>query len=184
MDDSGSETQLPAAPTVEMLNEFGPGDLQDLSDAAEAAIIDGGGFGWISPPPRETLEAFWRGVLLIPERDLFVGRIDGVIAGSCQIQKPARNNEAQRHTCSLTTTFVAPWGRGHGLSRDLVEIAEKHARDEGFKVLTLDVRETQHAAIRLYERLGYVRFGSLPHYAYVRDGFVSGHFYYKELDAA
>ena len=135
MDDSGAEPQFPPAPTVEMLTEFGPGDLQDLSDAAEAAIKDGGGFGWISPPPRETLEAFWRGVLLIPERDLFVGRLDGVIAGSCQIQKPARNNEAQRHTCS-------------------------------------------------YERLGYIRFGSLPHYAYVRDGFVAGHFFYKELDAA
>lgn len=175
-------TRPPPVPTVEMLTEFGPGDLQDLSDAAEAAIIDGGGFGWITPPPRETLDAFWRGVLLIPERHLFVGRLDGVIAGSCQIQRPARNNEAQRHTCTLTTTFVAPWARGHGLSRSLVEIAEKNAREKGFKVLTLDVRETQHAAIRLYERLGFVRFGTLPHYALVRDDYVAGHFYYKDLD--
>ncbi|WP_193184943.1 GNAT family N-acetyltransferase [Nisaea sediminum] len=184
MNKTDSETRLPPVATVEMLTEFGPGDLQDLSDAAEAAIIDGGGFGWISPPPRETLEAFWRGVLIIPERHLFVGRLDGVIAGSCQIQRPPKNNEAQSHTCKLTTNFVAPWGRGHGLSRNLIEIAENYARREGFKVLTLDVRETQHAAIRLYERLGYVRFGTLPHYAYVRDGYVAGHFYYKELDAA
>lgn len=182
MKDSENDTRPPPVPTVEKLLEFGPNDLQDLSDAAEAAIIDGGGFGWISPPPRETLEAFWRGVLLIPERELFVGRLDGVIAGSCQVQSPARNNEAQRHTCTLTTNFVAPWARGHGLSRQLVEIAENHARDSGFKVLTLDVRETQHTAIRLYEGLGFVRFGTLPHYAYVRDGYVAGHFYYKDLD--
>ena len=95
MEDNGAETVFPPAPSVEMLTEFGPNDLQDLSDATETAIEDGGGFGWVSLPPRETLEAFWRGVLLIPERDLFVGRLDGVIAGSCQIQKPARNNEAQ-----------------------------------------------------------------------------------------
>lgn len=174
---------LPVA-SVEMVSQLGGADLQDLCDAAEAAIIDGGGFGWITPPPRETLEAYWRGVVLIPERVLFVGRLDGVIAGSCQLQRPPRNNEAQRYACQMTTNFVAPWARGHGMSRLLVEIAENHARELGFKVLNLDVRETQHAAIRLYERMGFVRFGSHPRYAYVRDRFVTGHFYYKELDTA
>jgi len=158
-----------------------PADLHDLCDAAEAAIIDGGGFGWLSPPPRQTLEAFWRGVLLIPERELFVSRLDGVIAGSCQIHRPPRNNEAQGFACSLTTSFVAPWARGHGLARRLVEIAEAYARDEGFRLLNLDVRETQRAAIRLYETLGFTRFGEHPHYAFVNDRYVTGYFYFKEL---
>ena len=30
-------------------------ELADLCEAAESAIIDGGGFGWLKPPPRKTL---------------------------------------------------------------------------------------------------------------------------------
>lgn len=167
--------------SVERLETLSPADLHDLCDAAEAAIVDGGGFGWLSPPSRQTLEAFWRGVLLIRERELFVGRLDGVIAGSCQIHRPLRNNEAQGFACSLTTSFVAPWARGHGLARGLVEIAENYARDEGFRILNLDVRETQRAAIRLYETLGFTRFGEHPHYALINGDYVAGYFYFKDL---
>ena len=78
---------------VELMHNLKSADLNDLCDAAEAAIIDGGGFGWLAPPPRDVLESYWSGVLLIPERDLLVGRLDGVIAGSCQVLRPARNNE-------------------------------------------------------------------------------------------
>lgn len=181
-ENSGGPGMAPPATTVERLTEFSIADLQDLCDAAEAAIRDGGGFGWITPPPPETLEAYWRGVMLIPERDLFVGRLDGVIAGSCQIVRPTRNNEAQSFACNMTTNFVAPWARGHGLSAMLVEAAESHARASGFGVLNLDVRDTQTAAIRLYERLGYVRFGTHPYYALVGGRHVGGHFYFKRLD--
>lgn len=178
---SGHPLPAPPVPTVERAESLNTNDLHDLCDAAEAAIIDGGGFGWLKPPPRHTLEAYWKGVLLIPERMLFLARLDGVIAGSCQIQKPPRNNEAQGFACNLTTNFLAPWSRGHGLARMLVEIAEKHAREAGFRVLNLDVRETQRAAIRLYETLGYTRFGEHPFYAYAGDRYVRGFFYYKEL---
>jgi ribosomal protein S18 acetylase RimI-like enzyme len=166
---------------VELLDSLGTADLNDLCDAAEAAIRDGGGFGWLVPPPRDILEAYWRGVTLIPERDLLVGRLDGVIAGSCQVLKPARNNEAQSFACNLNTNFVAPWGRGYGLSAKLIETAEAHARNAGFEVLNLDVRQSQTAAIRLFERLGYTRFGAHPRYARDSDGDVTGYFYYKAL---
>lgn len=174
-------THAPPTTIVETLDSLTPGDLSDLCDAAEAAIIDGGGFGWIEPPERDVLEAYWRGVLLIPDRTLFVARLDGVIAGSCQVLRPPRNNEAQSFACQLTTNFLAPWSRGHGLARQLVEAAEAHARSAGFRLLNLDVRETQRAAIRLYETLGYIRFGEHPFYARVSDRYVKGYFYFKDL---
>ncbi|MDH3701629.1 MAG: GNAT family N-acetyltransferase [Alphaproteobacteria bacterium] len=167
--------------SVEQIESLTGGDRNDLCEAAEAAIAAGGGFGWLKPPPREVLENFWRGVLLVPERSLFVGRLDGVIGGSAQLMRPTRNNEAQAHAATLTAIFVAPWARGHGLGRALVLATENAARSEGFAVLNLDVRETQTAAIKLYESLGYVRWGSHPRYARVGNAWVGGYFYSKEL---
>ena len=57
----------------------------------------------------------------------------------------------------------------------------KTARDEGFAVLNLDVRETQTAAIALYETLGYERWGTHPRYARVGGKWVAGFFYSKDL---
>ena len=180
---TGDQTQFAPTPvtSVEHLTELSVGDLHDLCDAAEAAIIDGGGFGWLTPPPRETLEAYWRGTLLIPDRDLFVGRLDGVIAGSSQLHRPPRNNEAQSFACNFTTSFVAPWARGHGLARAMTREVELRARKRRFRILNLDVRETQEGAIRLYSELGYTRWATHPYYAYVRGKWLSGHFFFKNL---
>jgi RimJ/RimL family protein N-acetyltransferase len=60
---------------------------------------------------------------------------------------------------------------------------EDRARELGYHVLNLDVRETQDAAIRLYESLGYTRWGEHPEYALVRGKVVRGFYYYKRLRA-
>lgn len=166
---------------IERVEALKTGDLHDLCDAADDAIKVGGGFGWITPPSRDIMERYWKGVLVVPERILFVARLDGVIAGSAQLVKPARNNEAQAHAASLTTSFVAPWARGHGLARRLTQAVEAEARAAGFRVLNLDVRETQDAAIRLYEDLGFKRWGTHPCYALVDGKRLAGHFYSKDL---
>ncbi len=166
---------------IERVEALKTGDLHDLCDAADDAIKVGGGFGWVAPPSRDIMERYWKGVLVVPERILFVARLDGVIAGSAQLVKPARNNEAQAHAASLTTSFVAPWARGHGLARRLTQAVEAEARTAGFRVLNLDVRETQDAAIRLYEDLGFKRWGTHPFYALVDGHRLAGHFYAKDL---
>src|SRR5215470_16885457 len=97
-----------AVTTVERLREFRGNDLQELCEAAEEGITAGGGFGWLKPPPRSVMESYWRGVMLIPDRILFVGRLDGVIAGTAQLLRPAKNNEAQARTARMTTHFVRP----------------------------------------------------------------------------
>lgn len=170
--------------SVEQLEELEGSDLGDLCDATETAILDGGGFGWLTPPPRDVLERYWQGVLLVPERELFVGRLDGTIGGSAQLVRPARNNEAQSFAATITTNFVAPWARGHGMAKLLTEAVERAARRHGFHVLHLDVRETQDAAIQLYESLGYNRWGTNPSYAKVRGKMIAGYYYFKQLRPA
>ena len=167
--------------TVETAVELTANDLSELCDATEEAISAGGGFGWLAPPPRSVLEDYWRGVLLVPERSLIIGALDKVIAGSCQIVRPPRNNEAQAKSCQLTTFFLAPWARGYGLADRLVEEAEDLARSQGFDVINLDVRSTQDRAIQSFENRGFVRFGEHPHYALVDGEYITGYYFTKQL---
>lgn len=168
--------------TIEKVAELKRSDLYDLCDATDAAIIDGGGFGWVTPPDREVMERYWKGVMAVPERVLFAGRLDGVIAGSAQLIRPTRNNEAQAFACNLTTSFVAPWARGHGMARKLTQAVIDEATRLGFGILNLDVRETQRAAITLYDHMGFTRWGTHPHYARAKGRTIAGHFYYKVLE--
>jgi ribosomal protein S18 acetylase RimI-like enzyme len=167
---------------VERVSQFSARHLAELCEAADDAIKAGGGFGWLKPPPRHVMESYWRGVLLVPERQLYIGRLDGVVAGSAQLVRPTRNSEALAHAATLTTNFVAPWARGHGLARLLTRTVEAAAREAGFKILNLDVRETQDAAIQLYESFGYERWGRHPVYAMVDGKPVAGLFFFKHLD--
>lgn len=167
---------------VEQVTSLNAPDMNDLCDATDAAIEGGGGFGWLTLPARDILERHWSGVMAMPARFLFVARLDGVICGTCQLIKPPANNEAQRLNLQLTTHFVAPWARGHGLARLLVEEAERTALEEGFGVINLDVRETMTSAIALYESMGYERFGTHPHYAVVDGEMLEGYYYTKLLD--
>jgi ribosomal protein S18 acetylase RimI-like enzyme len=175
--------QAMSVTSVERLQKFRGNDLQDLCEAAEEGIKAGGGFGWLKPPPRSVMESYWRGVLLVPERMLFVGRLDGVIAGTAQLVRPPRNNEAQVLSAHITTHFVAPWARGHGLARAIVLAAEEAALAAGALVVDLDVRETQEAAIQLYQSLGYRHWGTHPRYARIGEHWITGLYLYKDLAA-
>jgi len=178
-DDEGS-TGVHAL-SVERVTELSDDDLAALCEATNAAIIGGGGFGWINPQGRVSLESYFRGVMLVPERQLFIGRLDGVVVGAAQLVRPPRNNEAQAFAATLQHAFIAPYARGHGLARMMTKRVEESARALGYHVLNLDVRESQEAAIALYESMGYIRWGVHPVYA--RDGgrTIRGIYYYKIL---
>ncbi len=172
----------PASLVAERIERFeDEADVHAIAEAAIAAILDGGGFGWVKPPKAAVLEQYFRGVLLVPERELIIGRMDGVIYGAAQLLKPSRNNEAQAFAASIMHNFVAPYGRGHGLASLIVQKTEERARALGFHVLNLDVRETQTAAIALYESAGFTRWGTHPAYARVKGNLIKGHFYTKRL---
>jgi hypothetical protein len=178
-----TESGLPAPVlAVERVVElFADDDLHALCEATHAAIIEGGGFGWVHPPGQRSLESYYRGVLLVPERQFFIARLDGTIVGCAQLVRPPRNNEAQAFAATLMHAFIAPYARGHGLARLLTQHVEEAARQTGYHVLNLDVRETQAAAIRLYESLGFVRWGVHPSYARVGGKTIRGFYYYKLL---
>jgi ribosomal protein S18 acetylase RimI-like enzyme len=167
---------------VEIASELSEAELADLCEATNAAIIEGGGFGWLQSQDRAALARHFRGVMLVPDRGLFLARLDGSVVGSAQLVRPPRNNEAQAFAAQLTHAYIAPYARGFGLARQLVTRVEEHAAAIGIRVLNLDVRETQASAIALFEGLGYTRWGTHPAYARVEGRTVAGHFYFKLLE--
>lgn len=177
-----SSQVLKPVPSVELVTEsLSVLDLNDLCDATDSAIEAGGGFGWVTVPARETIERYWQGIIAMPSRRLFVARLDGTICGTAILLIPPKNNEAQSYAVQLTSLFIAPWARGQGLSRMLLDFIEKTARREGYAIINLDVRETQEAALALYESAGYVQLGIHPYYAKVNGNVVRGRYYYKVL---
>ena len=182
MTKQANATPLEPAPSVGIINELIVGETEDLCDATNAAIQAGGGFGWINTPERDVLERYWQGVLAMPSRILLAARLDGVICGTCQLIKAPANNEAQAHIVQLSTHFIAPWARGHGLAENLIKLAEETARKDGASVINLDVRETLTEAISLYEKLGFIRIGEHPAYAKIDDQTLKGYYYCKTLD--
>jgi len=184
MNDRLSVASKEPVATVEYITDVSEADLNDLCDATDEAIKAGGGFGWVTLPSRDILERYWKGVLTMPSRMMFVARLDSVICGTAQLVAPPKNNEAQSFSATLTTNFISPWARGYGLARKLLEEVEKKAHSKEFSVITLDIRETQQAAISLYESMGFVRFGTNPFYACVNADIIKGHYYYKVIDPA
>lgn len=167
--------------SAELIEKLSHADLQDLCDATAAAIEKDGGFGWVTVPERDVLQRYWQGVLAVPMRDVFVARLDGAIAGTAQLIRYPANNQAQSFSAQLTTFFVAPWARGHGLSEAVIELVEDHAKKLGLHVINLDVRETQLAAIKLFRRMGYTQWGMNPYYAMINERSVPGYFFHKVI---
>lgn len=156
--------------------------MADLCDATNAAIVDGGGFGWLEAQSRSSLERHFGGILLIPDREFFIARLDREVVGSAQLIRPPRHNEAQAFSAQLAHAFIAPYARGFGLARMLVRRVEQRAAALGLRVINLDVRATQESAIALFEGLGYTRWGTHPAYARAHGQTISGYYYYRILE--
>ena len=69
---------------VERVEQLRDDEIVELVEATETAIVDGGGFGWLVPPPQGVLERFWRGVLT---QSVQVGRSAAEISSVCNARR-------------------------------------------------------------------------------------------------
>lgn len=183
---NSSEKTLQPNILVEKINSFKGTDLSDLCDAAESTLSEDAlsfsiGLGRVDSIVRDNLEAYWKGTLLVPERQLIIGRLDGVVASSIQLIKPAPNNQSSNFAGTVDKHFVAPWARGYGLAKELLKAAENEAVNMGLSILKLSVRANLKTAVMLYESSGYKRWGTLDKYEKIDGKFLAGYFYYKDL---
>ena len=167
--------------SVDELKTISNTDLADLCYNTEQAIKAGGGFGWISVPHRDSLKKYWNGMLLVNTNTLIVGRLNGDIAGSMQLSFYPPNNEAQKTISRIQSHFVAPWARGYGLAKAMIDQAIEISKENNKKSIQLDIRETQSAAIKLFENKGFAKWGENPSYAFINGARIRGYYYHKDL---
>ena len=89
----------------------------------------------------------------------------------------------ERHRGWMIQVYVRPAHRGSGMAEALCEHLIEHARDEVLQV-HLGVWSENHAAIRLYEKLGFETYGTEPRYLFVNGRFCDEHLMVRFLDKA
>ena len=99
----------------------------------------------------------------------------GELVGAVSCERDERNKV--RHTGHIIGMIVRTEMQGAGLGRALLAACIAEARRaDGLVMLTLSVTAGNRAAVHLYERAGFVRYGSLP-----RAILVNGHYHAKDL---
>jgi GNAT superfamily N-acetyltransferase len=156
-------------------------DLRQLAGLLVDAIDSGAAVSFLAPFTLAQAEDWWRQAMATadPRAVFLVARdLDGIV-GTVQLHPAWAPN--QPHRAEVVKLIVHRRGRRTGLGAGLMHTIEHTARDEGFRLLTLDAKRGE-AAERLYRRLGWIAAGTIPRYAFDSDG--TPHdavIFYKEL---
>ena len=156
-----------------------------LVDALADVLIDcvegDASVSFMHPLTRERARSFWRQVadgVAAGERVVFVASDDQGLCGTVQIVFPSSEN--QPHRADVSKMIVHRRARRLGLGEALMRAAEQTALELGRTLLVLDTASEE--AKRLYERLGWIRVGTVPDYALMpRGGYCDTVFYYRKL---
>jgi putative acetyltransferase len=102
---------------------------------------------------------------LIARHALLVYEPEGHPVGMCKLVPQKYRNS---HIMYLGGVAIFPEARGRGLGIDMLREAIRLCRDKGFTRIELTVAVENTRAIRLYEKLGFVREGILKNYTYLK----------------
>lgn len=160
------------------------------AEALATVLVDcvegGASVSFMAPLARERALAFWLRVaegVGAGERILLVAEApDGGLLGTVQLVTATPEN--QPHRADLAKLLVLRSARRRGIGAALVRAAEAAALRAGRWLLVLDT-VTGGPADRLYERLGWIRVGTVPDYAlWPTGGLCATTFFFRDLRAA
>jgi phosphinothricin acetyltransferase len=157
--------------------------INELADVLIDCVEGGASVSFMFPLTRDRAVDFWRRVaqdVASGRRALLVAEDEQGICGTVQLIFELPEN--QPHRADLAKMLVHRRARRQGLGAALMRAAEDTARQCGKTLLVLDA-VTDGDAARLYERLGWVRVGDVPHFALMPRGEpCSTTYYYRNLE--
>lgn len=135
-----------AAAILEYLKIIG-GETDNLNMGAEGM-----------PITVEAEETFLRSLLDSPDGVMYAAKAEGEIIGIANVSRKKRR---MSHRASLGISVRrCAWHRGVGTA--LMEKLIAFSRNNGIEQLELEVRSDNDRAIRLYEKFGFTKAGTIP----------------------
>lgn len=156
-------------------------DLNAICESLEAAILSGYHCRWVKAPPRHLLESYIKGSLLVPEKTLFTGRIDGHIVSFCEVGTPMKEEEASNIAAAISIFAVAPYALNIGISRRLLYKIEQTITQLGFPIINVEIDESQKKLFQFYLENGYHHWATHPYYRKINGQIIRGYFLYKSF---
>lgn len=150
--------------------EAARGLIEPLAAILLDCVEDNASINFVWPFTQADALAWWRGVIDRMEIGplVLLGAFRGTeLLGSAQLGLDMPPN--QRHRAEVRKVIVHRRARGLGIGTDLMAALDDEARRHGRTLLTLDTAAGS-AGDRLYERLGWTRFGTVPGFALYPDG--------------
>ena len=159
-----------------------PEVISALSDILIETVADGGSVSFMHPLPPEVAAEFWSrslGAADAGKRVVLGALEDGQLVATVTLDFDLPPNQPHRAEIAKMMTRVSR--RRRGIALRLMLEAERIARERERTLLTLDTG-TDDGAGPLYEKLGFVRAGVIPDYAFKPHGGLQGTtFYWKRL---
>jgi ribosomal protein S18 acetylase RimI-like enzyme len=169
---------------IRRITEANENEIHGLADVLLDCVEGGASVSFMQPMQRDKALRFWRGVAQSAsrgERVLLVAEDEGRVLGTVQVVLEQPEN--QPHRGDVSKMLVLRSLRKQGLGEALMRAAEVAAAECGKTLLVLDT--ASDAAMRLYERCGWQRVGTIPDYALLpQGGYCDTVYYYKRLRPA
>jgi ribosomal protein S18 acetylase RimI-like enzyme len=159
-----------------------PETIAALGDLLIETVAHGGSVSFMHPLAPEVAREFWRKSLAAAdagERVVLGAMEDGALVGTVTLLLDLPPNQPHRGEIAKMMTRVR--SRGRGIATSLMREAERIAQEHGKFLLTLDTAADEGAG-PFYEKLGFIRAGVIPDYAYKPYGGLCGTIlYWKRL---
>lgn len=154
-----------------------------LRELLTDSVEHGASVGFLEPLDASEADAYWQRVQRAVDDGrcvLFVASLAGdEVVGTVQLDIDTMPN--QPHRATVSKLLVHSDSRRRGVGEALMAALEIAALEQGRWLLTLDT--ATDAAVRLYERMGWVAAGPIPDYAMNPDRSLTPTiFYWKRLE--
>jgi GNAT superfamily N-acetyltransferase len=168
--------------TIRRLHEVSEQELGELAEVLLDCVDGGASVSFMHPLDPSKAREFWRHAADEVGRErrvLLVAEDEKGIVGTVQLLLDLPEN--QPHRADVSKLLVHRRARRQGIGEALMRAADEAARSCGRSLLVLDTASGQ--AERIYERLGWVRVGTVPGFALMPDGaHCDTVFFYRALD--